>query len=213
MKKLVIIGHGDQGEIVKYLVMKSKKYHLLGFIDDEKKTDCLGRITDIPLLINKAGNFTVFIAIANNLVRSKIYLKLKKMDINCINIIHPCSIIEENVVLGNNVFIGANTIININSKIDDGVYINTGCIIEHDNSIGSFSHLAPRVVTGGGVKIGDNSFIGLGSCLRNHINLGKNTFVAMGSIVTHSYLQDNLALRGNPAKIFHSKKEIRNIYQ
>lgn len=215
MKKinLIIIGMGDQGKIIKHLVTFFKDfYNFLGFVDDNNPTKCLGEVNELSLLKKKLGNFKIFIAIAKNSVREKIFKKIKKSGFEFASFIHPTALVEKRVKLGKNVFLGAKAVININTVIEDGVFINTGCIIEHDCTIKSFSHLAPGVIMGGGVKIGKRVFIGLGSKLSDHLEIGKDTFIAMGSVVNKSIKKSGKIYGGIPAKNIKINKQLKDKY-
>lgn len=215
MKKIniIIIGMGDQGKIIKHLVeLFQNSYNFLGFVDDNTPTKCLGKVNNLSLLKKKLGNFEIFIAIARNSIREKIFKKIQKSGFEPASIIHPTALVEKGVKLGKNVFLGAKAVININSVIEDGVFINTGCIIEHDSIIKSFSHLAPGVIMGGGVKIGKRSFIGLGSKLSDHIKIGNDTFIAMGSVVNKSIKENDRIYGGIPAKNIKINKQLKDKY-
>ena len=117
MKKinLIIIGMGDQGKIIKHLVSLFKKsYNFLGFVDDNNPSKCLGGVNELSLLKKKLGNFKIFIAIAKNSAREKIFKKIQKSGFEFASFIHPTVVVEKGVKLGKNVFLGAKAIININ---------------------------------------------------------------------------------------------------
>ena len=72
--------------------------------------------------------------------------------------------------------------------------------VTHDNSIskvfpGEASDLFGRIV------IGENCFIGARSVILYGVTLADNVIVAAGSVVTHSFEQNNIVIGGNPAKI------------
>ena len=59
----------------------------------------------------------------------------------------------------------------------------SGAIVEHDNKIGNFVHISPRVVLGGTVTIGECSHIGIGASVSNNINITSNVVVGAGAVV------------------------------
>ncbi len=78
--------------------------------------------------------------------------------------------------------------------------INTGVILEHDSLVGDFTHLAPRVVTGGNVRIGSRTFIGLNATIRDNITIGNNCVIGAGSVVLKD-VTDNTTWWGVPARL------------
>lgn len=198
-KNLIIIGMGEQGNIVEQIVKNNQLFRFIGYIDDNRYIECLGNVDSLIKFKNSEPNLRVFIAIGRNRVREKIFLKVQEMDIEFANIIHPTATIENTTTLGKNVFIGPKAIINNNSILGNGVYVNSGCIVEHDNIIGNFAQLAPGVITGGGVLIGAKSFLGIGVRVNDHLSIGDEALIASGSIVAKS-VGINCSVGGIPAK-------------
>ncbi|MCP4155766.1 MAG: transferase, partial [bacterium] len=62
---------------------------------------------------------------------------------------------------------------------------------------GDFVHITPGVHMGGKVKIGENSYIGLGASIIHEIQIGKNTIIGAGSVVVKD-IDDNIKAYGNP---------------
>ena len=91
-------------------------------------------------------------------------------------------------------------VVNSMSKIGNGVILNTSSIIEHDNIIQDFVHVSPGVSLAGGVQIGMLSWVGIGSSVKQNIEIGSNVKVGAGSLVINN-LPDDVVAFGVPAKI------------
>jgi UDP-perosamine 4-acetyltransferase len=63
------------------------------------------------------------------------------------------------------------------------VILNTGCIVEHDATIGDAAHVAPGAVLGGGVRVGARALVGLGASLRPGVCIGADAVVGVGAAV------------------------------
>lgn len=93
-------------------------------------------------------------------------------------------------------------------EIRDDVVISTDVMfVLHDFS-------ASRVVKGtsnmfGKITIGNNSFVGAKSVIMYGVELGDNTIVAAGSVVTKSFLEGNIVIGGNPAKVIGTWDKLR----
>lgn len=90
-------------------------------------------------------------------------------------------LIEPFVRLGNNIKIGNNTIIKSGVIIEDNVIIGENCYIRENSIIGGedfgietdIDGSTVRIPHFGGVRIGNNAVIGMGSIICNYINDGE----------------------------------------
>lgn len=64
----------------------------------------------------------------------------------------------------------------------------------------------------GRIKIGRNCFVGMNSTLLLGVTLADNIVVAAGSVVTKSFLQSNIIIGGNPAKVIGTWDEYEKKY-
>ncbi|MDP3710344.1 MAG: acetyltransferase [bacterium] len=198
MKEVIIIGAGQNGQVVKNIISLDKNTKVIGFLDDAKHgREIVGLVADFLKFKKRGCEF--FISVGDNEVRSKIFLKLQKNNVKFINAIHPSSCIESSASLGRNIMIGAFSYLNVNCVVGDNTFINNGCIIEHDVNIGAHCHLAPGVVTAGETVIGDRVFVGIGAMLRDRIRIGNNSVIGAGSNVV-SDTKAGAMYYGNPAK-------------
>lgn len=60
----------------------------------------------------------------------------------------------------------AGAVVNVCTSIGNHCIINTGAVIEHDNSIDDYVHLSPRVALGGAVHIGRCTHVGIGASVK-----------------------------------------------
>ena len=97
-------------------------------------------------------------------------------------------------------FIGMGANLGPGSRVGDFSIINTHANLEHDSSLGMFSHMAPGSVTGGHVKIGNHTLIGLGAIIKDRITVGENCVIGAGSVVIDD-VPDNSMGWGNPFRI------------
>jgi len=195
-KKIIVIGAGENSAVITNIL--KEQYTVAGFLDDHvKNNDILGPISMYKKYLQ---SHLFFITIGNNCIRSELFKKIKNGGGIFVNAIHKTAFLEQSIELGTNIFIGARSYININTRIDNHVFINNCCIIEHDNTILSGAHITPGVITGGGTKVGARTFIGLGSIINDHITIGDDTIIGSGSVVITD-IASSVLVAGIPAKI------------
>jgi len=210
MKKIIIFGRGGQAKVVLDCIKLIKNYKAIGFISDKKydlsllkQIKYLGSIKDLNNIIKKWNSKNLFgvIAIGDNLKRKKILLKIKKFDKNFkwANIIHPSVVISPSAIIGSGNMILAGSVISTETKIYNHVSINTGSYIDHNNIFHNFSSTGPGVITGGNVTVGEQSFLGIGSVIKDKISIGKNTVIG-GKAFVRQNCKSNSVYYGMPAK-------------
>jgi acetyltransferase-like isoleucine patch superfamily enzyme len=77
--------------------------------------------------------------------------------------------------------------------------VNHGAVIDHDVSVGDFSHVAPLVALGGGVQVGKGVLIGSGASVLPGLRLGDNVVVGAGAVVCEDLPQAGV-YAGVPAR-------------
>jgi UDP-3-O-[3-hydroxymyristoyl] glucosamine N-acyltransferase len=105
--------------------------------------------------------------------------------------------------ISENAFVAAGVVIQNNCFVSSGVTIsslakiNVGCQIHHDSAIGNCSVIAPAVVLLGHSRIGERTYVGAGSVVRERTSIGDDCTIGMGSTVVKS-IGSNLTAFGNP---------------
>ena len=218
MINLVIFGSGNQANLIFYEVMKNKNINFLGFVDDKIKKGKivnqynkknyynLGKISEV---LKKNKNTKGIIGVGLNYLRKKILINIIKINKNFKfhKIISKNAIINHNVTIKDGSFISSNVVINSNTIIGKHCLINTSSLIEHDNIFEDFSSTGPGVITGGNVNVGECSFIGIGSIIKNNISIKSDTVIGASSYVNKDCLSKYLYV-GIPCKKI--RKRLKN---
>lgn len=124
----------------------------------------------------------------------------ERTDVQFAKAIHPQSVISPSasIDVGTTVMPGA--IINADTKIGRHCIINTKASIDHECVIADYVHIAPGATLSGNVKIGECSWIGAGTCVKQGITIGKNCMIGMGSVVLKD-IPDNVIAYGSPCRV------------
>jgi UDP-N-acetylbacillosamine N-acetyltransferase len=199
MKSIYIYGASGHGLVVADIA-NDNGYSEIIFIDDGENTyrtfDEIKMNTSIPFALG----------IGSNIIRKKLFLKLKEYGFKIITLIHSSSIVSSSVKVDEGTIVMPNVVINASSTIGKGVILNTSCVIEHENSIGDFSHISPGSNFGGNVTIGKLTHIGIGTNIIQGISIKENCIIGAGSVVTKNINNNKLAY-GNPCRVIKDTNE------
>lgn len=190
MKKIILIGAGGHAKSCIDVILLTKKYKILGFIDQNQKINIsnykvLGDEKYLKYLRNKSYCLHISLGfIKSPLKRIKIFNKFRKLNFKFPKIISPKSHVSKNARILDGTIIHHNAIINFEAKIGSNNIINTSAIIEHGAIIGNNCHISTRAVINGDAVVQDNTFVGSGSVIREGVKIGKNCFIGIGQVVT-----------------------------
>jgi sugar O-acyltransferase (sialic acid O-acetyltransferase NeuD family) len=132
----------------------------------------------------------------NNIRDQAADLILQKNEI-LTTVIHPSSIIANNVQVGKGVFISSGAMINPLVELSTAVIINTGSIVEHECKIGKSSHIGPGAVLSGNVTVGEKTFVGANAVIKQGVKIGNNVTIGAGTVVLTD-ISDGAKIVGNP---------------
>ncbi|MDD4780993.1 MAG: acetyltransferase [Tissierellia bacterium] len=184
--KLLIIGASGHGRVVADIAIKMNRWQQIAFLDDDEeiqspiRVKVIGKSNDAFTYIN---DYDIFVAIGNNKTREKILTQLEMAGANIPTLIHPSAIIGEKVEVGIGTVVMAGVIINCCSTIGEGCIVNTGAVIDHDNVIEDYVHISPGTRLAGTVKVGQGSWLGIGSVVSNNVNICSGCKVGAGAVV------------------------------
>lgn len=213
MKSIVLFGGGNQLQYSIDIIVKEKKYKIIGIVDSIQPIGkelygykIIGRQENIATLIKEYNVDGGIITVGDNWSRKYIYDSIIREvpDFDFVNAIHPSVIIGMNVKIGKGIIAMAGCIFNTGANIGDFTFYATGAQIEHDSEVNEFASVSAGSITGGHVIIGKFSAITLGVIILDRISIGENTVVGAGSLVIKS-VPDNVLVYGSPAKIIRSR--------
>ena len=210
-KNLVIIGNGKHAKVVKDEVNTKKEFKIINVIDFSINSNTKKQMDDLKKLKKINTKFYAIIAFGRGDIREKIvnFLSKLKIKIKWAKIISKNAIISSNTKIGNGSVIISGSIINTGSIIGKHCLINTGSIIDHDNIFKDFSGCGPGTITGGSVKIGKRSYIGIGSKIKNNVLIDHSVIIGSSSNVIKNCDKESVYF-GNPAKKKRKKKKNEN---
>ena len=209
-KKIAIFGAGGHATVVTNEINKLKDYEIVAyFVSDLHNLDINCNYKKKMLQINKKNLLNLvknsvsgIIAIGNNILRKKIVdnSRLISRSFKWEKIISKDSVVSSTVTVGDGTIIMSGCIVNPYSKIKNHCLINTGSIIEHENIFEDYSSVGPGVITGGNVKVGKFSHLGMGSVVLEKINVKNNVLIGANSFVNKDCLANKIYY-GSPLRL------------
>jgi len=202
MNNIVLIGYSGHAYVV-IEAFESVGRNVVGYFDKEEKMQNPYALKYLGLenqenIENVFEQHDYFIAIGDNFIREKIYERLKKIQLPTL-VIHQKAMVSKTASIGAGTLIMANATINAQTRIEEGVICNTNSVVEHECILKKFCHIAPSATLCGNVEIGERSFIGANSVVKQGVKIGDDVIVGAGSVVLKD-IPSNSKVVGNPSR-------------
>jgi sugar O-acyltransferase (sialic acid O-acetyltransferase NeuD family) len=184
--KLLIIGASGHGKVVADIALKMDKWQNISFLDDDKSIklsmglEVIGTLGDV---FTHLDEYEIFVGIGHNTTRQRIHETLETVGASIPVLIHPDAVLGSEVDIGIGTAVMAGAIINCCTKIGKSCIINTGSTTDHDNFIEDYVHISPGVHLAGTVRVGQLSWLGIGSVISNNVNITSGCQIGAGSVV------------------------------
>lgn len=197
MKNIVIIGAGDLGKEVVWLIEDINKvkptYVILGFLDDDNSKlggefygyKVLGNVSELEKL-SKQTPFSAVIAIQNGSIRKKIVEGHSKFS-DWESIIHPSSVIAGSSPIGKGSIVFPQVTVSVDTKIGSFNLYYIHSAICNDCVIGDYVSVMSGVSISERAEIGAECFLAAGSCVYPHKKLGCKVKVGVEATVSKDY--------------------------
>ena len=198
--RIIIFGCGGHARSVANAIREIDDQTEILFVDNNVKENeiILGFRTEQGYDIEENDKY--IIAVGDNMVRSRLYHKIRKAGRGCcISVISVRALIGKEADVGNGTFVAHNAYLGPQSKAGIDTIINTGSIIEHEAVIGNHTHIAPNVTVCGRSKIGNYVFCGAGSTIIDKVNICDGVTVGAGAVVVKDITEPGIYV-GVPAR-------------
>ena len=211
---IVLLGSSGHAAVIADIVAREGRWRLAGVIDPERPRgsmwnglEVLGGDGDIGALMASRGIVGGIVAIGDNALRERV---TRRISSECPSFlfataVHPAAAVASSVSVGEGSVVMAGAVINPGSTVGRGCILNTRSSLDHDSVIEDFASLAPGATTGGRVRIGRGSAIGLGALIREAAKIGESTVVGAGALGL-SDLPSGVVAYGVPARVVRPRQ-------
>ena len=187
MKTINLFGIGGHYNVIKEIAIHNGYKNINLYDDDTNKFKNLigfkGNFEQMIFDCKKNKEIDNFVCIGDNSIRKEKINKIESYFLKLTKLIHPESLIDNNVKIDNGTVVMKGANINSFVRIGKGCIINTGSNLDHDSKINDFTHICPGTTIAGNVEIGPETFVGSGSIIINNIKIGSKVQIAAGSVV------------------------------
>ena len=197
MKNIVIIGAGDLGKEVVWLIEDINRHYpnyvILGFLDDDESKiggefygyKVLGKSKKLEE-INNRTQCSVVIAIQEGKIRKKIvneHPNFKEWE----SIVHPTAVIASTSPVGRGSVVFPQVTVSVDSKLGDFNLYYIHSTICNDCKIGDYVSIMSGASISERAIIGDECFLAAGSTVYPHKKLGKAVRVGVEATASKDY--------------------------
>ncbi len=197
MRNIVIIGAGDLGKEIVWLIEDINRIHptylILGFLDDDVrklKSDfygyrVLGGTKNLETL-NQRNPFSSVLAIQDGSIRERIIREHPDYD-QWETIIHPTAVIASSSHIGLGCVFFPYTTVSVSTCIGDFGLFYIRSTLCNDCSIGNYVSVMTGATISEHVEVGDGCFLAAGSCIYPHKKIGDRVKVGVEATVRKDY--------------------------
>ena len=146
------------------------------------------------------ANHELIVAIARNEIRKKIVSQLLQLGAKLCGVKHPSAIISPMASVDPAAQILAGVIVNAGAVVRAHAVLNTGCIVDHDASVGEFAHVGPGAVLAGAVVLEEGAFVATGANVCPFVRIGGWSTLGAGAVALDDIPAHSVAV-GVPARL------------
>jgi UDP-N-acetylbacillosamine N-acetyltransferase len=142
----------------------------------------------------------LFIAVGDCDARLKIALQVQEHGFRLATLCHPRAIVAADAKVGEGTLIAAGAVLGPGTIIGNQVIINTAATVDHECIIEDGVHVCPGAHLAGCVRVGRGAWIGLGTNVKDDVQVGAHSIVGAGSLVLKD-IPEGVVAYGVPAKV------------
>ena len=211
--KIAVVGASGHARVV-LDILRLQGMQVVGLLDTYKPVGSallehvvIGSCQDLPGLLRDGRVNGIIVAIGDNWIRARMASEIRHLapDIPFVTAIHPSAQIASDVVIGAGTAVMAGAVINPGSVVGEFCIVNTRASLDHESVMESYASLGPGVTTGGCVRIGAFSVIGISATILQELKIGRHSIVGASATVFHD-VPDEVVVYGTPARVIRARK-------
>ena len=210
MRRVVIFGTGDIGQLAHFYFTHDSPYEVAAFTADRDFVN-ERELFGLPVVAFEdverefpPGEFDMFVALSYrnmNALRAERYAAAKKKGYALVSYVCTRGVHWGDTEIGDNCFILENQTIQPFVRIGSNVTIWSGNHIGHHSVIGDHCFIASHVVISGHVTIEPYCFLGVNSTIRDGITISRQCVIGAGTLILKDTIEKGV-YRGNATDVY-----------
>ena len=205
--ELIILGTGGHAVSV-FEAASLAGFSIVGFVDPNHSPETfLGcpTVKSVKDLFRPGRGLCI--GVGANFLREQLLLSVKNSfpQLHFPVIQHPSSHVSSTAKIGEGAVLLGMSFVGPRCTVGKGAVLNTSSSLDHDSTLKSFASLAPGARTGGNVRIGERSFIGMNTAIIHRVSIGSDTVIGAQSLVIRDVGDNELGF-GTPYKYREARK-------
>jgi sugar O-acyltransferase (sialic acid O-acetyltransferase NeuD family) len=167
----------------------------------------VGTEDDLRASGEEQGADAFLVAIGDNSTRAALLERLAKAcpNLSVATVVHPTATVARDAKVGGGSIILAGAVVSNGCTVGRGVLLGTHSSLDHDCTVDDYASLAPGVTTGGTVRIGRATAIGIGANVVHGITIGADTVIGAGALVLDA-VPNRVVAFGIPARVVRERE-------
>lgn len=209
-----MVGAGGHGRVVCEAIVAAGASQVVGFVDDGIPAgtefcgfSILGQVSQLATWVDSHLVTECVVAAGDNAVRRALVERISALvpTLRFATVVHPGALVSASAQIEPGAVILAGAVVSTGARVGAHCIINTGGQLDHDSVLDDYASLAPGAVTGGCVRVGSGTAIGLGASVIHGIAIGAETVVGAGAVVVRP-VPENVVVLGVPAKVVATRQ-------
>jgi len=190
--RIVIVGAGETAEIAYEYFTYDSAYEVAAFAVEAPYRSAT-QLFGLPIVafedvegLYPPHEFDAFVAVSYvklNRVRARLYTQSKLKGYRLASYVSSRAFVWSNVVIGDNCFILEQNVLQYSVTIGNDVVMWSGNHVGHRSRIHDHCFVSSHVVISGYCDVGAYSFLGVNSCIADHVKVADNCLIGMGAVV------------------------------
>ncbi len=180
---LAILGAGGHGRVVADCALAMRRWaHVVHYDDNPAPAGGIRGPLD-SVFATESSDTEFIVALGDGAVRLRWLARLQTTGLTIATVLHPSAVISAGARVGPGTVVIAGAVVNVGAVLGAGCIVNTLSSVDHECMLDDGVHVSPGAHLAGEVQVGQRSWIGIGSAVRQRIRIGKDVVVGAGAVV------------------------------